>query len=84
MCAVTAGTSTPAGSVPGHLHRDGTRVPPRNGEPFAPFMPSLNTPWPAAEPLSVMKTTRVFSAMPQASSCRRSRPTLASMFSIMP
>jgi len=84
MCAVTAGRSTPAGSLPGHRQKAGTRVPPRWGEPFWARIPSLKTWLPAAVPLSVENTTSVSSARPHSSSFPSSRPMFVSMFSIIP
>ena len=84
MCAVTAGTSTPSGSVPCHRQNDGTRVPPRQTVFLAPRMPALNTLDPVAVPLSVVNTTSVSPAIPSRSTASSSLPTFASMFSIMP
>ena len=84
MCAVKAGTSTPCGSTPGQRQKLGTRVPPRYGVPLLPRIESLLIAAPVAVPLSVVKTTSVFSASPHSSSLSSSRPMLVSIFSIIP
>ena len=59
-------------------------MPPSHGLPLLPRMPALKTRTPPVPPLSFMKITRVFSSRPRSFRRASIRPTLSSMFAIMP
>ena len=80
------GDGLPGLTTPGHLMRNGSRIPPSYSQPFPPRSGRLDVGEPSdveSPPLSAMKQTTVLSSRPKSFSFANTRPTLTSIVSTM-